>query len=96
MYALLKRIIEMFYQLYVIDIVDIVTFNQTLESVCDRKLRETVISQQLMTKLLDTLLVKEPLLLSTVVKFLKLSNELTVIRHSHVIIVLLSIALNHI
>ena len=39
--ALLKRIIEMFYQLYVIDIVDIVTFNQTLESVCDRKLRET-------------------------------------------------------
>ncbi len=41
MYALLKRIIEMFHQLYVIDIVDIVTFNQTLESVCDRKLRET-------------------------------------------------------
>ncbi len=51
----------------------------------------TVISQQLMTKLLDTLLIKEPLLLFTVVKF-----ELTVIRHSHVIIVLLSIALNHI
>ena len=39
--ALLKRIIEMFYQLYVIDIVDIVTFNQTLERVCDQKLRET-------------------------------------------------------
>ncbi len=37
----IKIIIEMFYQLYVIDIVDIVTFNQTLESVCDRKLRET-------------------------------------------------------
>ncbi len=38
MYALLKRIIEIFYQLYAIDIV---TFNQILESACDRKLRET-------------------------------------------------------
>ena len=52
--CLLKRIIEM-------HIVDIVTFNQTLESVCDRKL--TVISQQLMTKLLDMLLTKVPVLL---------------------------------
>ncbi len=73
MYALLKRIIEMLYQLYVIDVVDIVTFNHTLESVCDRKLREnhSNISAINMTKLLDTLLIKEPLLLFTVVKFLK-------------------------
>ena len=42
MYALLKIIIEMFYQLYAIAYSwYIVTFNQTLESVCDRKLRET-------------------------------------------------------
>ena len=54
-------------------IVDIVTFNQTLGSVSDRKLRETHsnIAAIIMTKLLDTLLTKEPvLLLFTVVKFL--------------------------
>ncbi len=37
-YALLEIIIETFYQLY---LQRPVTFNQTLENACDRKLRET-------------------------------------------------------
>ncbi len=75
MYALLKRIIEMFYQLYVIDIVEIVTLTRPWTAwrvfVTGNSEKLSVISQQLMTKLLDTLLIKEPLLLFTVVKFLK-------------------------
>ncbi len=40
-YALLKRIIETFDQLYAMTAIFTKAINQTLENACDRKLRET-------------------------------------------------------